>query len=84
MEMERTAILVDLGTDMPPEFAKTEQHNRVVIGVAHGSAEARRVMEDLKRRMPDCEFFVITDVSSVLSGHTGPGLIGIAVQALPG
>jgi len=40
-------------------------------------------MEELKRKLPDCVQFVSTDVSPALSVHTGPGLIGISVQALP-
>lgn len=58
---------------------------RYSIAVAHGSAlaEAGRVMEELKRLLPDSVEFIKTDVSPALSVHTGPGLIGIAVQALP-
>ena len=40
------------------------------------------VMEELKRKLPDCRQFISTDVSPALSVHTGPGLIGISVQAL--
>ncbi|NLW20446.1 MAG: DegV family protein [Clostridiales bacterium] len=61
------------------------KHVRFAVAVAHGSAkdEAARVMAELKRRLPHCERFISTDVSPALSVHTGPGLIGIAVQALP-
>jgi DegV family protein with EDD domain len=61
------------------------RHVRFAIAVAHGSAleEANRVMEELKRRLPHCERFTKTDVSPALSVHTGPGLIGISVHALP-
>ena len=61
------------------------KHVRFAVAVAHGSAkdEAARVMSELKRRLPHCERFISTDVSPALSVHTGPGLIGIAVQALP-
>ena len=61
------------------------RHVRFAIAVAHGSAleEANRVMEELKRRLPQCERFTKTDVSPALSVHTGPGLIGISVHALP-
>lgn len=62
-----------------------KSHLRYAVGVAHGSAldEANRVMEELKRRLPDAVAYIKTDVSPALSVHTGPGLIGIAVQALP-
>jgi DegV family protein with EDD domain len=65
--------------------AEAGRHIRFAIAVAHGSAkaEAARVMEELKRLLPHCEQFISTDVSPALSVHTGPGLIGIAIQALP-
>ena len=61
------------------------QHKKFAIGVTHGSAEtkAAAVMEELKRKLPDCVQFISTDVSPALSVHTGPGLIGISIQALP-
>lgn len=61
------------------------KHVRFAVAVAHGSAkaEAARVLEELRRRLPQCERFLQTDVSPALSVHTGPGLIGISVQALP-
>lgn len=61
------------------------KHMRFAVAVAHGSAktEAERVMAELKQRLPSCERFLSTDVSPALAVHTGPGLIGIAVQALP-
>lgn len=64
---------------------EAEKHVRYTVAVAHGSAleEANRVLEELKRRLPKCERFLKTDVSPALSVHTGPGLIGIAVQVLP-
>lgn len=59
---------------------------RFSIAVTHGSAkeEAAKVTEELKQRLPRCEEWIITDVSPALSVHTGPGLIGIVIQALPG
>ena len=65
--------------------AEAGRHVRFAVAVAHGSAleEANKVMEELKRRLPQCERFIKTDVSPALSVHTGPGLIGIAVHALP-
>ncbi len=65
--------------------ADAGRHLKFVVGVAHGSAkaEAARVLEELKQKLPHCEQFISTDVSPALSVHTGPGLIGIAIQALP-
>ncbi|NLX82913.1 MAG: DegV family protein [Clostridiales bacterium] len=65
--------------------AEASQNLRFSIAVAHGSAveEANRVMAELKRKLPQCERFIKTDISPALSVHTGPGIIGIAVQALP-
>jgi len=61
------------------------QHKRFAVGVTHGSAEAKaaEVMEELIRKLPNCERFISTDVSPALSVHTGPGLIGVSIQALP-
>ncbi len=61
------------------------RHIRFAVAVAHGSAkaEAARVTEELKKLLPHCDQFISTDVSPALSVHTGPGLIGIAIQALP-
>lgn len=65
--------------------AEAGRHVRYAVAVAHGSAlkEANRVLEELKRRLPHCERFLSADVSPALSVHTGPGLIGIALQVLP-
>ena len=68
-------------------LAATEagKHLRYSIAVAHGSAveEANRVMEELKRLVPKGVNYIRTDISPALSVHTGPGIIGITVQALP-
>ncbi|WP_283678924.1 DegV family protein [Lentilactobacillus sp. Marseille-Q4993] len=51
------------------------------IGVAHGHNEAlsEQVVDDIKKIFPDHKVFR-GDVSPALGVHTGPGLIGIAVQ----
>ena len=66
-------------------IAQAGKHVRFAIAVAHGSAKeaADRVTEELKQRLSKCEEWISTDVSPALSVHTGPGLIGIAIQALP-
>ncbi|MBE0601570.1 MAG: DegV family protein [Firmicutes bacterium] len=66
-------------------IAQALQCKRFAIAVTHGSAkeEAARVTEELKQKLSRCEEWVSTDVSPALSVHTGPGLIGIVVQALP-
>ncbi|MDD4081024.1 MAG: DegV family protein [Eubacteriales bacterium] len=58
---------------------------KFAIAVAHGSAveKANAVMRTLKERIPNAAMFLMTDISPALSVHTGPGLIGIAVQSLP-
>ena len=65
--------------------AEAGKHLRYSIAVAHGSAveEANRVMEELKRLVPKGVSYIRTDISPALSVHTGPGIIGITVQALP-
>ncbi len=58
---------------------------KYAISVAHGSAveKTEAVMRVLKERLPGASMFLMTDLSPALGVHTGPGLIGIAVQALP-
>ena len=58
---------------------------KFAISVAHGSAveRAEAVMQTIKERLPNASTYLMTDISPALSVHTGPGLIGIAVQALP-
>ena len=58
---------------------------KFAISVAHGSAveRAASVMRVIKERLPGASMYLMTDISPALSVHTGPGLIGIAVQALP-
>lgn len=58
---------------------------KFAISVAHGSAveRAESVMRIVKERLPNAAEYIMTDISPALSVHTGPGLIGIAVQALP-
>lgn len=65
--------------------AQAGKHVRYAIAVAHGSAKeaAARVTEELKQKLSRCEEWISTDVSPALSVHTGPGLIGIVIQALP-
>lgn len=55
------------------------------IAVVQGNAkeEARRVLQEIKSKLPDCTSFIQGDVSPALVVHTGPGLIGINVQAIP-
>jgi fatty acid-binding protein DegV len=58
---------------------------KYAISVGHGSAieRAESVMRIVKERLPHAVEYIMTDISPALSVHTGPGLIGIAVQALP-
>lgn len=60
------------------------QYANFIIAVAHGSAkeEAKHVLSELKRRLPQCDQFLQSDVSPALSVHTGPGLVGVALQGL--
>ncbi|HSK69497.1 MAG TPA: DegV family protein [Candidatus Limnocylindria bacterium] len=65
--------------------AHAARHARFAVAVAYGSAqaEAMKVLAELRQLLPRCEQFIQTDVSPALGVHTGPGLIGIAIQALP-
>lgn len=68
-------------------FAVREAGKHVAcnIAVIEGNAkeEAARVLEEVKRRIPNCKSFQEQNVGPALVVHTGPGLLGINVQALP-
>lgn len=61
------------------------KHVACTVAVIEGNAkeEATRVMEEVKRRIPNCKIFRDASVGPALVVHTGPGLLGIFVQALP-
>ncbi|NLC32857.1 MAG: DegV family protein [Clostridiales bacterium] len=67
-------------------FAVREAGKHVAcnIAVIEGNAkeEAARVLEEVKRRIPNCKSFQEQTVGPALVVHTGPGLLGINVQAL--
>lgn len=65
--------------------AEAKKHIACSVAVVQGSAveEARRVAEEVRRRIPNIKLFIETTVSPALVVHTGPGLVGISVQALP-
>lgn len=64
---------------------EAKKHVKYRLAIANGDADedARHVMAELKRLLPDCGDIIVSDVSPALVVHTGPGLIGIGVQALP-
>lgn len=61
------------------------KHVACTVAVIEGNAkeEAARVLEEVKRRIPNCKSFNEGTVGPALVVHTGPGLLGIFVQALP-
>lgn len=65
--------------------AEARKHISCRVAVIHGNAaeEARRVAEEVRRRIPNIKSMIETTVSPALVVHTGPGLIGISIQALP-
>lgn len=62
-----------------------KKHVACTVAVVHGNAreEAAHVMNEVKRLIPNSKVFYEGTVSPALVVHTGPGLIGINVQALP-
>ncbi len=64
---------------------EAKKHAHCAVAVIQGDArdEAVRVLEEVKRRITNCKEFFEGTVSPALVVHTGPGLIGISVQALP-
>ncbi len=65
--------------------AEAKRHITCSIAVVSGNAreEAARVMAQLKKLVPNSIAFVEGDVGPALAVHTGPGLLGIFVQAIP-
>lgn len=65
--------------------SEARKHVRYRLAVASGDAqdEIRHVLAELRRLLPDCGEIIVSDVSPALVVHTGPGLLGIGVQALP-
>ena len=63
---------------------EARKHVSCRIAVIQGNAkeEAARVLQEVKRLVPQCKEFFEGDVSPALVVHTGPGLIGISVQPL--
>lgn len=70
---------VQLATNM------AKRHLSCSIAVIEGNAkdEAEHVMSELKKLIPNCKSFIEGTVGPALGVHTGPGLLGIYVQALP-
>lgn len=62
-----------------------KKHLECSVAVIDGNAkeEAARVMQQLKELIPNCKSFIEGTVGPALGVHTGPGLLGIYVQALP-
>ena len=56
------------------------------ITVAHSNAakEAVTILEELKSRLPGYKQAFLSTISPALTVHTGPGLIGVGLQRLPG
>ncbi|MEF9960475.1 MAG: DegV family protein [Niameybacter sp.] len=68
--------------ELAKEFSLTgKKYN---IAVCHGGAaeEAEGVKVELKKQLPNIEAFVEGQISPALGVHTGPGLIGVAVQII--
>lgn len=52
------------------------------LAIVHGDAleEAKEIYNELKGNLPDCKEILFGQISPALVVHTGPGLIGIAIQ----
>jgi len=64
--------------------SEAKKHVSCRIAVIQGNAkeEAVRVLQEVKRLVPQCKEFFEGNVSPALVVHTGPGLIGINVQSI--
>ncbi|MGX7197441.1 DegV family protein [Enterococcus olivae] len=59
-------------------------HSKVRLAVAHGDAleEGQKLRDELKKVFPQVEEILFGMISPALVVHTGPGLLGMAVQLL--
>jgi len=62
------------------EAIKAPRKFRLAVTYSGSSGPARRVFEELERRVPGAARAFFGSVSSALAVHTGPGLIGVGVQ----
>lgn len=60
------------------------QYNHYNLAIVHGDAQeaVTKVIEHVKPQLPGMEVFVEGQISPALGVHTGPGLIGIAIEGL--
>lgn len=63
--------------------ARNNAQYRIAVAQGNAREEVRHVTEELRRLLPGAISFIQGDVSPALVVHTGPGLIGINVQAIP-
>lgn len=70
--------IIELATEF---MATGKKYN---IAIAHGGApeEIEIIKEAMKDKMPGLDTFVEGQISPALGVHTGPGLLGIAVQII--
>ena len=68
--------------DLAVQYAGTSKKYNVAL--CHGGApeEILSIKEELLKKLPNCDVYVEGQISPALGVHTGPGLIGIAVQIL--
>jgi DegV family protein with EDD domain len=72
------ATLIRLAID------EAKKWTRFRVIVAHGGAkeEGTRILEELKRRLPNAVDYILSQISPALGVHTGPGLIGVCVHPI--
>ncbi|MGL5674825.1 MAG: DegV family protein [Cellulosilyticaceae bacterium] len=68
--------------DLAVQYAATGKKYNVAL--AHGAAaeEAQSIKDKLLEALPGCDIFLEGQISPVLGVHTGPGLIGVAIQQI--
>lgn len=75
---------IDKAIELAVDFVATAQKYNVAIAFGGRTAEEKigGIRAELKKRLPNIERFFEGPISPALGVHTGPGLIGIAVQIL--
>lgn len=73
---------LDKMLELVVDFANTGKKYNVALCYGGAKEEAEVLKKALLEKLPHSEFYVEGQISPALGVHTGPGLIGIAIQLL--
>ena len=74
---------VTTAIDQAPDFRKGASNYNIAVAHSNTKEEADSILSKLKKQLPGYKQAFLSTVSSALTVHTGPGLIGVGLQRLP-